>query len=109
MKFKLWLEVSSGHGWLDITGKFHDLPPGKDHKWFADQLTNNQPEPITVMLELGWQRITYITKDLYTHNPFMKPNPKQMQALIDLALEKRMDQVIWDNENNDRVIWDKND
>ena len=44
-----------------------------------------------------------------TNNPYFEPNRKQKEELINLAIEQNMSNVIYDNDKNETIIWDKSD
>lgn len=107
MKFKLFLEAHEDmHSWLRPDGTFKSLE-GRDHgDIFANDIAFDRA------LKDGWFRISYLKRyehELFANNPFRQLSQNQKKVLIDLAIENRMDKIIYDNEINLRVIWSRDE
>jgi hypothetical protein len=94
-----------GHSWLDPNGNFNHLSGGKSHGDFA-RMTG---KTIDKMWSEGWLRVVYINNMLYAHNESMVPNPRQIAALKDAAIENNFTHVIYDSGDSERVIWSEYD
>lgn len=97
---------SDAHAWLDPQGNLHPLTGSKNHGEVADEITKEKyPKSMHMMFKNGWQRLTFFGKDLYAHNFLQPPNQKQKKELIDFSLENDFERIIYDNENQDKVLW----
>lgn len=94
--------------WLAPHGKFYPLAGGDTHSSWAIRFFKNK-NAVQNIYEKGWMRVYYYSKSLYVSNSSQPPNSRQRSELIDLALENGFNEVIWDSEENEKVIWSKED
>ena len=113
------------NSWLNPSGEF--LPNnGRNHANNAMDILSdkdldkdfNDLDPMDHLFKLKWQRVIQgITSDgyrcLYSTNPYMMPNQKQKQELIDLCKELEIRNLFYDNEKShqsryDNLIWSFN-
>lgn len=115
MHFKSWIikeERDNLRSWLTPQGLFHPLQ-GMMHSHdalnFHSRTSEFFREAQDDLLKKGWQRIATYEKNIMTNNPYFEPNRKQKEELINLAIEQNMSNVIYDNDKNETIIWDKSD
>jgi hypothetical protein len=89
--------------WLSPDGTTH--PAGYRHDTWA-LVRGKTPESL---MEQGWHRVQYYGDELWTNNPHGPPNPRQLKALTDLAVEHGMSVVMHDDDEDNRVLWSAKD
>ena len=113
------------YSWLTPEGTFIPVESGSDHGIEAHMIIlKNKKLQIRLGKDLGsvrngdkinylmnnkFQRITYYGDDLYSHNPKFPPTNKQLFALKNIAIENQMRFIRWDNEDDDKILWNNLD
>jgi len=102
------------YSWMDDLGNIHKVSQDETHTEFADFLLRKEPVNIRSRLidrlfVKHWLRITHYGDSVYAHNNFYPPNSKQLSELKNLAIEHNMKNIIWDNEDVDKIMWDNQD
>jgi hypothetical protein len=98
---------SDMYSWMNVDGKIFSISSHskKDHGDLAKYLMADKNINTDQMFQMGYLRITYYGDDLYAHNNINKPNLRQLKELKDIAIENHMKKIVWDNEDEDRVLW----
>jgi hypothetical protein len=115
MYFRSWIlkeEIDNLRSWLTPQGLFHPLQ-GAMHSHDAlnyhSRTSQYFKEAQEDLFKKGWQRIATYDKNIMTNNPYVEPNRKQKEELVNLAIEQNMSNVIYDNDKTEIIIWDKSD
>lgn len=109
-----------GYSWLNPDGKFIPIKyshgsDARNIRWNWVQNKNNfvdKEDHIFELWKLGWQRITNSEwmKKIFTHNELHPPNPLQLRALINLAIESESEYVEWDGGDvGEKILWSSHD
>jgi hypothetical protein len=113
LSFDMFLEHRLDlHSWLDPQGNFY--PVQTSHYASAINIIQHLKIPLDgnavhSLMKLGWMRITYENTLLYANNGFKPLNSNQKKQLVDLAIENNIQKVVFDNDENERVIWSNED
>jgi hypothetical protein len=99
------LARQDSHSWLTPAGKFLPIPAGHTHGSVAAKAG----ESIESLWGKGWQRVTYIGRELLAHNEAQAPTATQRQALIDHAVEEGFSHVKHDHGEDERILWSEHD
>lgn len=83
----------------NLVEKLNISPGGKSFAPIEDPFLN--------LLHRGWGRIQYVAKLLYFNNPYRAPNRQQLQELEYLAAENSMDEIIWDSDADEKILWSR--
>jgi len=86
-------------------GKYIPNHSGEGHYGSLRRLTNEPKPSFEVVFKKGWQRIVSIGENLYANNSMVRPNARQISELKDLVIENNKNELLWDNDSEDRVIW----
>jgi len=86
------------HSWLDRNGVFHPVT-GSHTSWLHRQRLS-----VEDAYRQGYARVLYVGNTIYAELP-QPLNHYQKQALINLASETGMAQVVWDTGEKERAIW----
>jgi hypothetical protein len=109
--------ADSLYAWMNSSGKIYSNK-GEGHfssaKRIIQTLYNTETKGMMFaqsayefLFEKGWMRLTYIGNQLYCHNNKVRPTPKQIKELKDLAVENNMVRVSFDDEHSDdyKILW----
>jgi hypothetical protein len=94
--------------WLAPHGKFYPIIQPDTHQSWAVRFFKDK-NAVENIYKKGWVRVYYYSKTIYASNADNPPNARQRKELIDLALENGFNEVIWDSEENEKVIWSRED
>lgn len=102
------------YAWLSPTGKIIQVNQNSSHGEDARIILKklgiyDVPDYLNSLFELGWFRITYYGDSLYMHNSKVAPNKKQLNSMKNVAIENNMQNIKFDNEDVDRVLWTNSD
>jgi len=96
-------------GWIDPSGKFHEMPEYQTHEDFARKFLHWKKEGYASdkMYFLGWWRVhaTHICELLAQSDIPAVLNDMQKRTLKDLAVENGILEIIQENAHGIRVIW----
>jgi hypothetical protein len=91
---------------MDQNGKIHKF--SNTHGDFAKAFAKNPFERenyMENMFQKNWLRLNYYGNSVYAHNSIKCPNEKQMRELKSLAIENNVEKIVWDSEENEKVLW----
>jgi hypothetical protein len=93
--------------WIAPDGKIYPLHRNSEHAAFAAQVYRDADNPVLEAFKQGNFRVTYSGDGgLFVSTEAKKAlTEKQRQALIDLAIEKGLSEVVLDTGLRSRVIW----
>lgn len=90
--------------WLDPNGKVIEF--SGSHQEYANRITKQQ-YGIEILFRAGWQRVNSYGTSLFSNNSKVRPNRVQLKELKNLAIERGMEDIIWDNDIDAKTIWRK--
>lgn len=95
--------------WLDPHGNFWFVE--KQHGLTAREMIPDVTDPMVILWQRGWMRVTYYTHDaLYAHNELGKmPNHVQQRELIGVAQDNNFPKLVWDGGTDSKVLWSEYD
>lgn len=98
-------------GWLAPNGNFIPNGEGQSHASSAVKILKrkiNAVDAYNLLMKTGWQRVTFIGFTLMANNWNDRPSPKQLKELKHLAIENKLHQIIWDNDEDHHQLWADN-
>lgn len=108
------------YSWLSPSGEFFPIPNMETHdswmyrymrrKGMIDlDIPRGHIDVVETAFTKGWCRITRYGDSVYCHNSVYKPSGKILKALIDSAIEHNMGKIVWDSEDDEKVLWSEHD
>lgn len=100
------------YSWLSPSGKFYPIPDDSNHAKYGLKILNDlnvipKHNVYYDLFKLGWQRITFLNRIVYSNNSYHKPNKRQLKELIDSTLLSGKTSIMWDNEEDYKQLWIK--